>query len=1502
MFVIANNGLSDISTAREPPTAGNSSTARDPPQQETPPQQEKPPQQEVPLEQEVVTEAVPPVAKQKKPYGRKTEPVETIATRIGTRRRTAATTLITKSARRLSDARVYVIPLNMDEATFDRSRRKVLMLKGTWMGPQEKVLATHPRKTATIPPLDQENTTHIVTEMMSRQAVKTYLGVVDTINMGIVQFFQALAKKGLPPVTADLSDVDQNTEIDIDLLGTPWFRNLVIDRLVRNEIDRQGRQLRSRTVPGDNIGVAVINLIHSLFGEAGRIIVHLDGAQNTEKEYARVARNAAYVKSRDSLDSHLRAMERRAGQNKRTCATAIKKIESLLKQIFVFTDFEMSTLRAGLRLGTIGKLHIEICSCATEADLCIAKRRPAVARQRIVVTGDSDLLGYRTVKSVLRAVPRSNTFARYHKKDVLSKLELPSAMHLVLLAIVSKNDYGPNVKSLGIVRNCKIVKTIASGMIDSMLDEYIRLATVKVGSPVDRTMFDASRRVFADMQDTLPVPLPVANNGDYLHRVGDYARIKGIRASVSRLARAAQPGIQFYVRKGSRRNQFRHIFASKDSILHKKKEVDLRKVKAHHHPPEPPKGPATKRRKRALKKRVKKQKKIPKKSKRKDEPAERKLQSSTREDHRLRKNYVTKALKAGCIHGSLMRTRPSSGITDAEAKTISTTLQDAVMILNKIQVIAYEVIALDIASIDDAATRRAQQSSSSAQAASSVVAMYQLTNDEKKDLQDLLEDQAFYHSLATLICTGSLGAQSQYERAKSAPERTISTRSTAQGAPRVQPKVPHAVRAYERYTKASGVAPFFTRRRAAGVYELVSKTGGPVFPATVPRLALHAVMSAIRNHYMGSDFGDRECPAGVNPIQFFVQENEKDHQFADFPKARFAPGYVFLSEADLVHILYSNDEAKGIIRRVTGDATAKAADERVVKTKGWLIKQLFYNTAAGKRFDGYHRKVRLQSDPDRGEKFRLRGTICTNGLVLNLLAYDTTAPRRRRQVPSLTETEEASSSSAPQQPGPGEDDADEEAEDSDLFNVENQIEGDFLLDEAFISEAEGSPGGSPQGSSPSSSDDEDEFWDFGDDDDDGWGTGQLGGSGLMSAQAGPSTTAVPGTSTPPPPQLPSTAALGKRRAVPPPTRAISSRPATPPPPQAPSAVALGKRRAVSPPAHTTGPRPATPSPPQTRSAVSLGKRKQPSSPPSDGINWLRSSKMLKNVGLLYTNQGNSPNPDSTTVIGMDPGEVCTMTATRIGPKDGATASPAAGPSSSTATPTTAWQGLDSPKRACVVVRRSFLYKPYTMFRGLLQQRKADQGIDVIESKIPSMTMAGMLIYLNCLRDGAREALFNFYLSPWYLRKSWDMRKAQLAAYDYAIKAIMNLADQKSVNEGQRKAANGANVVFAIGLGSFNTQTGLPSKHGDLERRFIIKVKSLGYDVVGVHEYFTSAKCPRQGCNAFLEQVKKTRTKYCRNCKAFMDRDKVGSENIATICHAHIRHQTRPDKFKPAANN
>ncbi|KAG0195293.1 hypothetical protein BGX28_001776, partial [Mortierella sp. GBA30] len=272
------------------------------------------------------------------------------------------------------------------------------------------------------------------------------------------------------------------------------------------------------------------------------------------------------------------------------------------------------------------------------------------------------------------------------------------------------------------------------------------------------------------------------------------------------------------------------------------------------------------------------------------------------------------------------------------------------------------------------------------------------------------------------------------------------------------------------YQRATGYQPFFKRVYEGGVAKLVSETGGPVFPATVPRLALQAVKAAIRNHYLGSSFGDKECPDGMDPIVFFFNENKADRQFADFPKGRFAPGYVFLSEADLVHILHSNDETKAILAKVMGDATAKAAEDHVIRTKGSLIKKLLYNTAETKRFDGYHKKVRLQSDSNRAGKFKLRGTICTNGLVVNLLAYDETALRRRQQIPQPasgvqvqqspivssaqgpTATLQQPQTATPQQ-GPGDDD--EDIDDSDLFDVQNQIEGGFLLDDAFIPGAEG---------------------------------------------------------------------------------------------------------------------------------------------------------------------------------------------------------------------------------------------------------------------------------------------------------------------------------------------------------------------------------------------------------------------------------------------------------------
>ena len=68
--------------------------------------------------------------------------------------------------------------------------------------------------------------------------------------------------------------------------------------------------------------------------------------------------------------------------------------------------------------------------------------------------------------------------------------------------------------------------------------------------------------------------------------------------------------------------------------------------------------------------------------------------------------------------------------------------------------------------------------------------------------------------------------------------------------------------------------------------------------------------------------------------------------------------------------------------------------------------------------------------------------------------------------------------------------------------------------------------------------------------------------------------------------------------------------------------------------------------------------------------------------------------------------------------------------------------------------------------------------------------------------------------------------------------------------------------------------------------------------VGIHEFYTSCKCPRKDCNEFV-QDKGNRTKFCPGCRQYYDRDAVGSENIATICKEFIEGRPRPTKFMPA---
>ncbi|KAF9899761.1 hypothetical protein BX616_002862 [Lobosporangium transversale] len=175
------------------------------------------------------------------------------------------------------------------------------------------------------------------------------------------------------------------------------------------------------------------------------------------------------------------------------------------------------------------------------------------------------------------------------------------------------------------------------------------------------------------------------------------------------------------------------------------------------------------------------------------------------------------------------------------------------------------------------------------------------------------------------------------------------------------------------------------------------------------------------------------------------------------------------------------------------------------------------------------------------------------------------------------------------------------------------------------------------------------------------------------------------------------------------------------------------------------------------------------------------------------------------------------------------------------------------------------------------------------NQVPSSTGAGAG---NGNRVTIYRTLFDFYNDGWFVRNAWDSKKAQKGCVDYVIKAVLLTGG----SNGRRRGSN-TNAVICIGLGAFKTNRGQASKHVILTKKLVEKAKALGYPVVGCHEYYTSAKCPRLHCDTLLENVP-YRSKYCRNCKAYFDRGVVGAENIARICESQIKDQIRPSKYKP----
>ncbi|KAF9941401.1 hypothetical protein BGZ65_003798 [Modicella reniformis] len=194
------------------------------------------------------------------------------------------------------------------------------------------------------------------------------------------------------------------------------------------------------------------------------------------------------------------------------------------------------------------------------------------------------------------------------------------------------------------------------------------------------------------------------------------------------------------------------------------------------------------------------------------------------------------------------------------------------------------------------------------------------------------------------------------------------------------------------------------------------------------------------------------------------------------------------------------------------------------------------------------------------------------------------------------------------------------------------------------------------------------------------------------------------------------------------------------------------------------------------------------------INWKRGSDLLPNVEVRFAKKEDCPPADKTIVIGCDPGIKNAMTFSKLDP-------------------------AHPDRRETFKVTSNFLNLPYVRFRNLLQRRKKEQEITELESRIPEFRRDNIEQFFQYLREnpdgGAKSRLsllLRFYEHRWHLKKRWDLKKAQTATYDYVVQRLLRMM----------KGQPDQQAVLAVGLGSFSSTTGMPSKHTSIMKHVVTR--------------------------------------------------------------------------------
>ena len=142
------------------------------------------------------------------------------------------------------------------------------------------------------------------------------------------------------------------------------------------------------------------------------------------------------------------------------------------------------------------------------------------------------------------------------------------------------------------------------------------------------------------------------------------------------------------------------------------------------------------------------------------------------------------------------------------------------------------------------------------------------------------------------------------------------------------------------------------------------------------------------------------------------------------------------------------------------------------------------------------------------------------------------------------------------------------------------------------------------------------------------------------------------------------------------------------------------------------------------------------------------------------------------------------------------------------------------------------------------------------------------------RIGARGSkLREFYGSKGYIKKKWDHSRAVQGERNRMVNALLRMVGRSSNKRVHPNDVKNS-PIFIFGDATYDSAGSVTESFA----QFVIdKLKSLGYRVYRVSEYFTSQVCPC--CNNKVDNLS-MRIKYCNHCKMHYHRDVMAGENMA----------------------